>query len=126
MFQTSFSLRCRTTSRYGRSESLATGNDRRASSANECGSVPEYSASASRGSYSGGMRSRPLIIELITTVSGSIDAQQVSSLATTCPTTSMAAVCSSATPSPEVASAAMSRRALRARPSHMAQVCAGR
>ena len=43
------------------------------------------------GSYSGGMRSLPLIIESITTVSGSIEAQQVNSLATACPTTSIAA-----------------------------------
>lgn len=86
--------------------------------------MPAYSASAKRGSYCGGMRLTPLVIELITTVSGSIEAQQVNPLATTRSTTSIAAVCNCATSSPAVASAAISRLAARACPSHMWPVCA--
>ncbi|WP_242546367.1 hypothetical protein [Amycolatopsis sp. MtRt-6] len=61
------------------------------------------------------MRARPLVIELITAVSGSSDAQQVSSAGTTRSTSSMAAACSSATPRPAVGSAATSRRTACAR-----------
>jgi hypothetical protein len=48
---------------------------------------------------------------LITSVSGSMTAQQVSSALTTSLITWIAAACSSLTPSPAAASAAMSRRA---------------
>jgi hypothetical protein len=62
---TLLSLALRSRSRSGKSDSLATGSLRRASVANVCGSSAEYSASASRGSYSGGMRVSPLTMVLI-------------------------------------------------------------
>ena len=108
--------------RADRSDSLATARPRRARSAKLCGSSGEYSASASKGSYSGGIRVSPLVIVLITRVSGSIVAQQVRSALTWRPTTRIAAACSSATPRPAAARAAMSRRARWARSSHIRPV----
>ncbi len=54
----------------------------RASPAKVCGSSGEYSAWASRGSNSSGIRESPDTAELITNVSGSIANQQVSSVGT--------------------------------------------
>jgi hypothetical protein len=48
---------------------------------------------------------------LITSVSGSMAAQQVRSVLTSSPITRIAAACSSLTPRPAAASAAISRRA---------------
>ena len=98
-------------SRSGKSESLAIVSLRRARVANLCGSSAEYSASASRGSYSGGVRASPLVMVLITSVSGSIVDQQVRSVLTLASIRRIAAACRSLTPSPEAASAAMSPRA---------------
>ena len=72
------------------SESLATASLRRANVANVCGSSAEYSDSASGGSSSGGVCVSPLVMELITSVSGSMAAQQVSSALTWLPITRMA------------------------------------
>ena len=72
------------------SESFATASLRRANVANLCGSSAEYSDSASRSSYSGATWVSPLVMVLITSVSGSMAAQQVSSAPIWFPITRMA------------------------------------
>ena len=98
-------------SRSGKSDNLAVDSLRRARVANLWGSSIEYSDSASRCSYSGGIRASPLVMVLITSVSGSMVAQQARSVLTVSSIRPIAAVCRSLTPSPEAASATISRRA---------------
>jgi hypothetical protein len=69
-----------------------------------------------------GIRASPLVMVLITRVSGSMVAQQVRSVPTLLSIKRIAAACKSATPSPEAASAAISRRARYARSSHTAKL----
>ena len=109
--QTLLNLALRFRSRSGRSDSRAISCLRCAKVAKVCGSLPEYSASASRGSYSLGIFASPPVMVLITSVSGSMFAQQVRSVPILSSIMRMASVCSSLTPSPEAASAAMSRQA---------------
>jgi hypothetical protein len=108
---TFLNLALRSWSCSGRSDSRLYDSLRLAIEAKVCGSCGEYSASAKSGSYSCGMRGSPLVMVLITRVSGSIAAQHVSSDFTSWPISSMAAACKSLTPRPEAAKAAMSRRA---------------
>ncbi|ROP36372.1 hypothetical protein [Saccharothrix texasensis] len=107
--RTSSSRLLRARPRRGTSDSRATASGRRAGSATACGSAPPYSQAAGSGSCSAGAPVGPLVMELITAVSGSSDAQQVRSVGTTRSTTSIAARCSSATPRPADTSAAISR-----------------
>jgi hypothetical protein len=80
--QTLFSLALRRRWLSGMSESLATASLRLAKVAKVCGSSGEYSDSASRGSYSGAICVSPLVMVLMTSVSGSMAAQQVISVRT--------------------------------------------
>jgi quercetin dioxygenase-like cupin family protein len=114
--QTSLNLMLRLRSRSGKSENLAIGCLRSASVANLCGSLAEYSASASRRSYCGA--TWVPVKPLTASVSGSRVVQQVMSVRTVASMSRIAAVCNSLTPSPEAASAAISRRARLARSSH--------
>ena len=84
--------------------------------------VREYSASASSGLVLGRDPVVPLVMVLITRVSGSIVAQQVRSVPHLPVDQPIAAACSSPTPSPDAARPAMSRRARWARSSHIRSV----
>jgi hypothetical protein len=73
--------------------------------------VPGVLGLGQTGLILGGILASPLVIVLITSVSGSMVAQQLRSVPTLASIRRMAAACRSLTPSPSAASAVMSRRA---------------